>query len=99
VTIQINKPELEALIQQRLQSGGFQDVEDVLLQALTSSEFKAGPAFEKKKTQAAAARIRELRKGVSLGGLRIRDLIDEGRPWLGNYGDLDSRSRRSTKTC
>ncbi|HET9069434.1 MAG TPA: type II toxin-antitoxin system prevent-host-death family antitoxin [Amaricoccus sp.] len=28
----------------------------------------------------AVARIRERRKNVTLGGLRIKDLIDEGRP-------------------
>jgi hypothetical protein len=39
-----------------------------------------GPAFNKERAQAAAARIRELRKGVTLGGLTIRQLIDEGRP-------------------
>jgi hypothetical protein len=33
-----SQPELEALIQQRLQSGAFQNVEDVLLHALKSSE-------------------------------------------------------------
>jgi prevent-host-death family protein len=32
------------------------------------------------KARAAAARILEASKGVSLGGLKIRDLIDEGRP-------------------
>ncbi len=34
MTIKINKPELEALIHERMKSGGFQNVEDVLLQAL-----------------------------------------------------------------
>ena len=38
------------------------------------------PAFDKERAQDAAARIRELRKGVTLGGLSIRGLIDEGRP-------------------
>jgi hypothetical protein len=38
------------------------------------------PPFDKERAQAAAARIRELRKGVTLGGLTIRGLIDEGRP-------------------
>ncbi len=33
MTIQITKPEVEALINQRLQSGGFKDAEDVILQA------------------------------------------------------------------
>lgn len=36
--------------------------------------------FDKERAQAAGARIRELRKGVTLGGLTIRELIDEGRP-------------------
>ena len=36
MTIEITKPEVEALINQRLQSGVFQDAEDVILQALKS---------------------------------------------------------------
>lgn len=31
------------------------------------------------RSQIAGARIRELRKGVTLGGIPIRDLIEEGR--------------------
>jgi len=38
------------------------------------------PAPDKERAQAAGARIRELRKGVTLGGLTVRELIDEGRP-------------------
>jgi hypothetical protein len=34
MTIEIHKPELEALIVERLKSGGFENVEDVLMQAL-----------------------------------------------------------------
>jgi hypothetical protein len=37
MTIQITKPEVEALINQRLQSGGFENAEDVVWQALQSS--------------------------------------------------------------
>jgi plasmid stability protein len=37
-------------------------------------------APDKERAQAAAARIRELRQGVTLDGLTIRELIDEGRP-------------------
>jgi hypothetical protein len=37
MTIQITKPEVEALINQRLQSGWFKDAEDVIFQALQSS--------------------------------------------------------------
>jgi antitoxin ParD1/3/4 len=36
MNIEINRPEIEALIQQRLRSGAFQSVEDVLLDALNS---------------------------------------------------------------
>jgi hypothetical protein len=37
MTIEIRKPELEALIREWMQSGAFEDVEDVLMQALKSS--------------------------------------------------------------
>ena len=37
MTIEIQRPELEALIRDRMKSGGFHSVEDVLMQALKSS--------------------------------------------------------------
>jgi hypothetical protein len=37
MTIQITRPEVEALINERLQNGEFKDAEDVILQALQSS--------------------------------------------------------------
>jgi hypothetical protein len=37
MTIQITKPEVEALINQRLQTGSFKDAEDVVFHALQSS--------------------------------------------------------------
>ena len=43
MTIEIHRPELEALIRERMKIGGFQNVEDVLMQALESSP----PAAEK----------------------------------------------------
>lgn len=36
MTIQITRPEVEELINQRLRSGAFKDAEDVILQALRS---------------------------------------------------------------
>jgi hypothetical protein len=38
------------------------------------------PVFDRERAQAAATRIRELRKELTLDGLTIRQLIDEGRP-------------------
>ena len=37
------------------------------------------PAFDREAARAAAARIRERRKGVRLGGLKLKELIAEGR--------------------
>ena len=52
MTIQITKPEVEALINQRLQTGGFKDAEDVVWQALRSSL----PEAERASTDAGEAR-------------------------------------------
>jgi Arc/MetJ-type ribon-helix-helix transcriptional regulator len=38
MTIEITRPELEALIQERLRSGGFEDAQDVILSALRAAE-------------------------------------------------------------
>ena len=43
---------------------------------LTSVE----PGFDREKARRAVAGILEMSKGVTLGGLKIRDLINEGRP-------------------
>lgn len=37
------------------------------------------PAHNREDARAAVARIKEMRKGVTLGGLKIKDLINEGR--------------------
>jgi Arc/MetJ-type ribon-helix-helix transcriptional regulator len=37
MTIEIHRPELEALIRERMNSGPFQNVEDVIMQALRSA--------------------------------------------------------------
>jgi prevent-host-death family protein len=40
----------------------------------------SGPGFDREKAKRAAAGLREASKGVKLRGLKIRDLINEGRP-------------------
>ena len=51
MTIEIQRPELEALIRERMKSGAFQNVEDVLMQALKAApvpaEKDAGASDEK----------------------------------------------------
>ena len=73
MTIEITRPEIELLIHQRLQSGAFMDAEDVILRALQSLAPETEPVFDKQRALAAAARIRELSKGLTLGGLTIRE--------------------------
>jgi hypothetical protein len=80
MTIRITKPEVEALIKQRLQSGGFKDAEDVIVQALQASGSQP-PEFEQQRREA-IERLRTFGKthGLSLGGMTIRELRDQARP-------------------
>ncbi len=48
MTIEIHRPELEALIIQRMKSGGFHDVEDALFEALKMSPPIEEPLHEKR---------------------------------------------------
>jgi len=80
VTIQITRPEVEALIERRLKTGAFKDAEDVILQALRSSE--SGESATKERRREAIERLRSFGKthGLSLGGMTIRELRHEARP-------------------
>jgi prevent-host-death family protein len=40
----------------------------------------AEPGFDRAKARRAADGILEARRGVTLGGLKIKDLVNEGRP-------------------
>jgi prevent-host-death family protein len=40
----------------------------------------ADPGFDRKKAKRAASGLREASKGIMLRGLKIKDLINEGRP-------------------
>jgi hypothetical protein len=80
MTIQITRPEVEALINQRLQSGAFRDAEDVILKALQASGAQP-PEFEHQRREA-IERLRTFGKthGLSLGGMTLRELRDQARP-------------------
>ena len=54
-------------------------VESLIEEAVDLPSEANPPVFNKEPAQAAGARIRELRKGLTLGGQTIRELIDEGR--------------------
>ena len=80
MTIQITRPEVEALIKRRLKTGAFKDAEDVILQALRSSE--TGESGTEERRREAVERLRTFGKthGLSLGGITIRELRHEARP-------------------
>lgn len=81
--IEIQQPELEALIHERMMSGAFRSVEEVLIQALKSSTARAPIAapVAPRTVQDAIESIRKLRKGNSLAGLNLKDLIHEGHKY------------------
>jgi len=75
-------PHGEQLVAAHLRTGRYQSPEEVVTRALENLADKELPRNERKKTPAeAVADIRELRKGVTLGGIKIRDLINEGRKY------------------
>ncbi len=80
MTIEIHEPELEALIEQRMASGRFQNVEDVLLSALKSAPIEdvALPKDQSNMTLAEVfAKAREILDGEELDMTRIPSY---GRP-------------------
>lgn len=73
------KPSHEQLVQEALNSGRYRTVDEFLDEALSAWKNSAAQRYDLKKSRAAVASIRELRQGVTLGGLTIKDLVAEGR--------------------
>jgi Arc/MetJ-type ribon-helix-helix transcriptional regulator len=77
-------PHGEALLQQQLANGTYRSPEEVVERALetlaeNSGQSRLAPA---RMTGAeAVADILEVREGVTLGGLKIKDLIHEGHKY------------------
>jgi Arc/MetJ-type ribon-helix-helix transcriptional regulator len=73
----------EQLVAAHLRTGRYQSPEEVVTRALeTLAEKEPPPVPGRTMTPAeAVADIRELRKGVTLDGLRLKDLINEGRKY------------------
>ena len=91
MNLEIREPELERRVREGIQSGRFHDVDDLLTKALDALSEKeapsettnAEPAFDTERASQAVARIREIRKGVSLGlnGMSIRELAHLGHKY------------------
>ncbi len=85
MTIQINRPEIEALIQARLHSGAFQSIEDVLFDALEmQSEREAWLQDNKEAINAKIERgLAQLDRGEGIPGDQLRTrLAADNAVWL-----------------
>ncbi|HKI00201.1 MAG TPA: hypothetical protein VJ999_13955 [Candidatus Sulfotelmatobacter sp.] len=85
MTIEINRPEIEALIQQRLHSGAFQSVEDVLFDALEIQAEREAWLQENK--EAISAKIErglaQLDRGEGTPGDELRKRLEADKAaWL-----------------
>jgi Arc/MetJ-type ribon-helix-helix transcriptional regulator len=80
VTVKITRPELQAFIFRRLESGSFKDAEDVIVQALELNEAESDRIDESRRN--AIDRLKAFGKThhLSLGGMTIRELREETRP-------------------
>src|ERR1700677_774194 len=85
VTIEIKRPEIEALIQQRLRSGVFENVEDVLFDALEiQGEREAWLQENKAAINAKIQRgLAQLDRGEGISGDRLRKRLEADKAaWL-----------------
>ncbi len=85
MTIKIKRPEIEALIQQRLHSGAFDNVEDVLFDALEIQAERE--AWLKESKDAINTRIErglaQLDRGEGIPGEELHGRLDDDKAaWL-----------------
>jgi antitoxin ParD1/3/4 len=85
MTIEIKRPEIEALIQERLHSGGFESLEDVLFDALEIQREREAWLQENK--EAISAKIdrglAQLDRGEGIPGVQLRArLAADKAAWL-----------------
>jgi antitoxin ParD1/3/4 len=90
MTIQINRPEIEALIQQRLHSGAFESVEDVLFDALEIQREREAWLLENK--EAINAKIErglaQLDAGEAIPGDKLRSRLEADKAaWLADHSE------------
>ena len=88
MTIQINRPEIEELIQQRLHSGAFESVEDVLFDALEIQREREAWLQENK--EAIHAKIdralAQLDSGEGIPGDELRERLEADKAkWLADH--------------
>ncbi|MGA7216785.1 MAG: hypothetical protein WBX38_00640 [Candidatus Sulfotelmatobacter sp.] len=88
MSIQINRPEIENLIQQRVHSGGFASVEEVLLDALEMQRERE--AWLQENRDAIDAKIErglaQLDRGEGIPGDSLGERLEaDKRAWLADH--------------
>ena len=74
------KPEHERMIANAIESGAYESPEQVVARALDDLRERGTAGISPlQRSQLAGQRIRELRRGVALGGISIKELVEEGR--------------------
>ena len=74
-------PHSEELLRKQLAHGSYHTPEEVIERALESLDSASVPDTRRKSPAEAVAHIRQSRKGVRLSGIKIQDLINEGRKY------------------
>jgi antitoxin ParD1/3/4 len=90
MTIQIKRPEIEALIQQRLHSSAFESVEDVLFDALEiQAEREAWLQENKEAINAKIERgLAQLDGGEGIPGEKLRERLEADKAaWLADRSE------------
>ena len=76
------KPETEQLVEEEIRNGHFRSVDELIVQGVQALREKSSGSSEPSHTNGtvaqAVARLRTLRRGVTLGGLKVKDLAREG---------------------
>ena len=88
MTIEITRPEIEAMIQQRLHSGAFESVEEVLLDALEVQKEREAWLQENKGAieQKIGRGLAQLDKGEGIPGDRLRARLEADKAaWLADH--------------
>jgi antitoxin ParD1/3/4 len=88
MTIEITRPEIETLIQQRLQSGAFESVEDVLIDALEAQkEYEVWLQENKDAIEQKIERgLAQLDRGEGIPGDQLRTRLAADRAaWLADH--------------
>ena len=75
------KPETARLVEEEIRCGHFQTIDELIVEGVRAFREKISerPTLADREHLAEAVnRLRQLRKGVTLGGLKIKDLAHEG---------------------